>query len=698
MAQNEIQTLALNGSPSGGTCEIIFDGQATSAIAYNANAATIQAALEALSNIGSGNVSCSGGPWPGSLVTCEFTGSLAATALPEMTIDVSGLTGGSISAGVTETTPGQAGLGDLNDSVIHYWKMDETSGTLRYPSAGSINLGGTNLTSVTGVLSNGVGKSVLSSPGLYSNYYTYASIEFTPTRTFSASAWFYLSSVGTPLTLCGLYQGGNSNPLWKIHYDTGANRIQFTVVDSFGADRTVSADTFGAPPTGSWMFVSCTSSVSGASRSQTISINGGSRDSLSWSGYALTSGNQVRLDCFPTTTAVRIDELAIFNASISASDESAIYNSGSGRSYPYSAGTNEVQTLTIAGSPSVGSFTLSFNGSSTSALSYDSDASAIESALTSLSSVGTGNVACAGGPLPGSAVTVTFQNDLGSENVSPIGVEDSRLQYTVVTTQDGAPTPSQASMALSSATLTPHITAAALAFSSGSLTAAANSIQSLLSVTTASLQATGIIDSGLPTATLSSGIARSAIPQQAAITLSSGTAVPYGVATGPARLRFRIGPFAADLDPVPAQILASTSTITPFSGVLNPATLTSSSANAIPVVEATGPAILSLSTTEVTLELFGVPVAMSLSAATVLSPVLTQASMSIAATGVYEKQIAAPGFMGLSTFRIIDQNLILVTINNKQVAVPELTSQSLTIPELTGESLLTPGLVSESLL
>jgi trimeric autotransporter adhesin len=90
---NEVQTVTLTGGPTGGTFNLTYDGQTTSAIAYNADAATVDTALEALSNIGSGDVTVTGsagGQW-----TVTFGGALAATNLPQMTANGSSLTGGS---------------------------------------------------------------------------------------------------------------------------------------------------------------------------------------------------------------------------------------------------------------------------------------------------------------------------------------------------------------------------------------------------------------------------------------------------------------------------------------------------------------------------------------------------------------------------------------------------------------------------
>ncbi|MEW2393060.1 hypothetical protein AB0933_32335 [Streptomyces venezuelae] len=63
---NEVQTLTVTGGPTGGTFTITWSGQTTSALAYNATAAQVQTALEALSNIAPGDVTvtgAAGGPW-----------------------------------------------------------------------------------------------------------------------------------------------------------------------------------------------------------------------------------------------------------------------------------------------------------------------------------------------------------------------------------------------------------------------------------------------------------------------------------------------------------------------------------------------------------------------------------------------------------------------------------------------------------
>ena len=82
------QTVA-SGLPTGGTFTLTFGGQTTSGIAYNASAATIQAALTGLSSIGSGNASVSG-VFPNFSVT--FISALGALPQPLITSNAGSLT------------------------------------------------------------------------------------------------------------------------------------------------------------------------------------------------------------------------------------------------------------------------------------------------------------------------------------------------------------------------------------------------------------------------------------------------------------------------------------------------------------------------------------------------------------------------------------------------------------------------------
>ena len=126
---NEVQSVSISGSPTGGTFTLTFEGQTTAGIAYNATAAAVQSALEALSNIAVGDVSCTVGPLPGTAVTVTFTGDLGLSNRTEMTANSAGLTGGSSpTASVTTTTGGIDG--DLATFATYKWDAYSYDGTL----------------------------------------------------------------------------------------------------------------------------------------------------------------------------------------------------------------------------------------------------------------------------------------------------------------------------------------------------------------------------------------------------------------------------------------------------------------------------------------------------------------------------------------------------------------------------------------
>jgi len=109
-ATNEVQTVTITDTPTGGTFTLTFDGHTTANIAYNASAANVQAALLALTNLDTGDVTVTGGPGPGTPYVVTFGGTYANEGVPEMTA-ASALTGGTNPA-ITVTTNPQGSSGD----------------------------------------------------------------------------------------------------------------------------------------------------------------------------------------------------------------------------------------------------------------------------------------------------------------------------------------------------------------------------------------------------------------------------------------------------------------------------------------------------------------------------------------------------------------------------------------------------------
>jgi hypothetical protein len=114
---NEQQTVTITGTPTGGTFTLTYAGATTATIAYNAAASAVQTALEALPNIGVGNVAVTGGPGPGTPYVLTFQNQLARQNVAQLTA-AHAFTGGTTPAiAVTTTTPGSAT--DSGIYVVH---------------------------------------------------------------------------------------------------------------------------------------------------------------------------------------------------------------------------------------------------------------------------------------------------------------------------------------------------------------------------------------------------------------------------------------------------------------------------------------------------------------------------------------------------------------------------------------------------
>src|SRR5690606_32988383 len=91
-------TITVTGT--GGTFTVTVDGQETTDVAYNATAATLLAALEALSSVAPGDltVTKSSGDF---VITATDTGAFADSTFPTTTVDDTNVTGGDATWAIT---------------------------------------------------------------------------------------------------------------------------------------------------------------------------------------------------------------------------------------------------------------------------------------------------------------------------------------------------------------------------------------------------------------------------------------------------------------------------------------------------------------------------------------------------------------------------------------------------------------------
>lgn len=143
---NEVQGVAITGAPTSGDFTLTYSGQTTAVIPWNATAAQVKTALEALSNINPGDVDVAGGPLPATAVSVTFKGQYFATDVTAMTADDAGLGGGSTPEVVISTTtagganPGspdgrEAGVGLLFPGDLNVQWGDTVAALLTHGSA-----------------------------------------------------------------------------------------------------------------------------------------------------------------------------------------------------------------------------------------------------------------------------------------------------------------------------------------------------------------------------------------------------------------------------------------------------------------------------------------------------------------------------------------------------------------------------------
>jgi len=114
----ELQTLTPDAAPTGGHYHLSYGGQTTGEIAYNANAATIRAALEALSTVTSGDITVGGGANGLADGDVTFTFLAAAGDVDMIAIDGSALTGPTTSLTFAETAKGNDGWISNNSNIV----------------------------------------------------------------------------------------------------------------------------------------------------------------------------------------------------------------------------------------------------------------------------------------------------------------------------------------------------------------------------------------------------------------------------------------------------------------------------------------------------------------------------------------------------------------------------------------------------
>lgn len=473
---SEVQTITFYGTPSGGTFTASFEGFGTAALAYNISAANLQTALRALTPIGSTGASVTGSD--GGPYTVTFGGTLANTAVENIVIDPAGLTGGTISGATATTTEGV-----LGQNMVQYLIQEggNVNATVSLEKSGTVT-SGTFTISYGGETTDPLPYDITSHALATALDALLLAVQGTGSYT---GPYFVSTSYPGPEAYIGHYANYIALTLIGTYGDINAGFGPWP----FGVNPTV--DSTGLSGGGSYLFPGPAYSAAGSNNGYVGGTAGVLRlqygtslaNGLAFAtanGYtdtvitsptvaqvqaemdALAGAGNVLVEAFaqPTSTAVAGGRYTkgsaralfkfTFQGALAGTNVSGVYGSfttqptGLGISavastvVPYTAqrgipGTNEVQTVTLSGTPSHGTFTLSFGAATTAAIAYNASAADVKTALIALPNIGDDDVTCTGGALPGTPVTITYTGALGYLDVAQLVINDSGLK--VVTTE-----------------------------------------------------------------------------------------------------------------------------------------------------------------------------------------------------------------------------------------------------------------------
>ncbi len=389
---NEIQQVSL-GSASSGTWTLTFQGQTTAALAYNISAAALTTAVNLLSNVASGDLVITGDD--GGPFTIEFKQAYANTNVSLITGNGASLDGGT-AVSVATVTEGGGGTTELQ----------------------TVDFG--TVTNVTYVLT-------ITDPDTAE---TFAFGELTAS---SAATWQDRANAE-------LILAGSSGRV--VVTDLGASVYQYEFTGSWvGKDMalmtaddvliTVTETRAGAAGgTGEVQKITLTGGPTGGTF--TLTFDGQTTSAIAYNASALTIESD--LEGLSTITGVTVTGDSGGPWTVTFVDPTGDVSLISGNAASLTGGAvtvattqaatvrrNEVQRVTIVGTPTGGTFTLTANpigggDETTSGIAYNAAASAVDSALEALTSWTSGDATVTGSA--GGPYTITFTGTWAGTNVA----------------------------------------------------------------------------------------------------------------------------------------------------------------------------------------------------------------------------------------------------------------------------------------
>ncbi len=220
----------------------------------------------------------------------------------------------------------------LNDGLIHYWKLDESSGNAM-DSVGSMTL--TNFSSVSfepGILGNSSqfdGESSLQYLG------TGADLVTSSMPAYSQCSWINVENSDPGLGQAyNYFLSYDANLSFRLTYINESGTIQLRYIHNGALDSVGAASYSTTLPVGEWHHVCVTRSDPG----MTLYFDGSAvaTGTVAGNNVDLSIGTHIGASIGPSNILEgKVDEVGFWARALSASEVSQLYNGGIGRTYPF---------------------------------------------------------------------------------------------------------------------------------------------------------------------------------------------------------------------------------------------------------------------------------------------------------------------------------------------------------------------------
>lgn len=217
----------------------------------------------------------------------------------------------------------------LVTNLIGYWRLDEASGTrVDVLGANDLTQAGT-VNGVTGIITNAAAFTGVAGQTL--SHADNADLS-TAGTSFTVSLWAKLNTVTASSGTAQKF-GASGEREYIINYNSSATRWEFITYTSNGSSpKIVRSDVLGAPVTNVWYHIIATLDL--GTNNQLIYVNNGAGDTATsaFTTKDTTSAFQIG-DSFISN--VSVDELGFWKRVLTSTERSNLYNSGSGKTYPF---------------------------------------------------------------------------------------------------------------------------------------------------------------------------------------------------------------------------------------------------------------------------------------------------------------------------------------------------------------------------